>query len=177
MQTQQTTPQPSDATTPPAGSPPVEDVATSEATALKLWIVLSRAYGAVSRLAEADIARHGLTGTEFAILEALYHKGPLLLGELQRKNLVSSGGITYLVDRLEGKGLVRRQECPADRRARYAALTPDGEALIARIFPEHARSIARAVGGLPEAEQAQAIALLRTLGTAAESLRPTTGPG
>jgi MarR family transcriptional regulator, 2-MHQ and catechol-resistance regulon repressor len=148
-------------------------VPRAEDAALKLWVVLSRAHAAVARHAEADIARSGLTFAEFGVLEALYHKGPLLLGELQRKVLVSSGGVTYLVDRLEGRGLVERQECPEDRRARYAALTPAGEALVDRIFPEHARSIARAVSGLTKAEQAQATALLRSLGTAAEALPPS----
>src|SRR5690349_22870003 len=85
--------------------------------ALKLWVVLARSFNAVSaRLAE-DVARHELTQTEFAILEALYHKGPLLLGEVQRKILVTSGGITYLVDRLVEKGFVKREECAEDRRA------------------------------------------------------------
>lgn len=143
---------------------------TSEATALKLFVVLSRAQAAVARHADADVARHGLTVTEFAILEALYHRGPLLLGDLQRKILVTSGGITYLVDRLERRGLVTRQPSPDDRRARFAALTGEGEALIARIFPEHAETIARAVAGLSPAEQARAIELLRALGTAAEEL-------
>jgi MarR family transcriptional regulator, 2-MHQ and catechol-resistance regulon repressor len=97
-----------------------------QAQALKLWVVLSRAYTAVARHSEADIARHGLSTGEFAILEVLYHKGPLLLGEVQRKILVSSGGVTYLVDRLEAAGLVERRDCPEDRRARYAALTRRG---------------------------------------------------
>jgi MarR family 2-MHQ and catechol resistance regulon transcriptional repressor len=139
-------------------------------TALKLWVVLARAFGAVSAQSAEDVARHGLTTTEFAILEVLYHKGPLLLGEVQRKILVSSGGVTYLVDRLEAKGLVKRQECAEDRRARYAALTPEGEKLMGRIFPEHARRIARAVSGLTRAEQLEASALLRKLGIAAAEL-------
>jgi MarR family 2-MHQ and catechol resistance regulon transcriptional repressor len=124
----------------------------------------------VARHAEADVARHGLTLAEFAILEVLYHRGPLLLGEVQRKILVSSGGVTYLVDRLAGKGLVERRECPHDRRARYAALTPAGEKLVARIFPEHARGIGHAVSGLSKAEQQQTIALLRKLGLSAADL-------
>ncbi|HEY9448207.1 MAG TPA: MarR family transcriptional regulator [Gemmatimonadaceae bacterium] len=145
-------------------------VASAEDAALKLWVVLARAQLAVARHAEADIARHGLTLGEFAIIEVLYHRGPLLLGEVQRKILVSSGGVTYLVDRLEAKGLVKRQECAEDRRARYAALTPEGEKLMGRIFPEHARSIARAVSGLTRAEQLEASALLRKLGIAAAEL-------
>lgn len=134
---------------------------------LKLWVVLARAYAAVAKHAEEDVARHGLTVAEFGILEVLYHKGPLLLGEIQRKVLVSSGGITYLVDRLTSKGLVERQECPNDRRARYAVLTPAGEALIRDIFPQHARRIKRALSGLSTAEQAKAVELLRALGVAA----------
>src|SRR5512132_1872425 len=111
--------------------------ASQDAT-LKLWVVLARAYAAVAKHVEDDVARHGLTSAEFGILEALYHKGPLLLGEIQRKVLVSSGGITYLVDRLTAKGLVERQHCPNDRRARYAVLTTEGDALISDIFPHHA---------------------------------------
>lgn len=142
----------------------------TEDAALKLWVVLSRARIAIARHAEADIARSGVTPGEFGILEALYHVGPLLLGEVQQKILASSGGVTYLVDRLEERGLVERRDCPSDRRARYAALTPEGEKLVARIFPEHARQIARAVSGLTGAERAQATALLRKLGTAAAEL-------
>jgi MarR family 2-MHQ and catechol resistance regulon transcriptional repressor len=137
------------------------------ARALKTWVVLARAYAAVARAVEADIARHGLTTTEFGILEALHHKGPLLLGEIQRKVLVTSGGITYLVDRLVAKGLVTREPSPDDRRARYAVLTPEGKQLIAGIFPGHAASLTRLISTLSEREQVQATALLRKLGLAA----------
>src|ERR1051325_540384 len=90
--------------------------------ALKLWVALARAHNAIYSHVQNDVAESGLTVAEFAVLEALYHKGPMLLGEVQRRILVSSGGITYLVDRLTNKGLVERRECPDDRRARYAAL-------------------------------------------------------
>jgi MarR family transcriptional regulator, 2-MHQ and catechol-resistance regulon repressor len=149
------------------GEPEEPEVQTEQeetATALKLWVVLARAYDAVGRHSAADIARHDLTTGEFGILEALYHKGPMLLGEVQRRILVSSGGITYLVDRLEKRGLVERRECAEDRRARYAALTPAGEELIARIFPAHAARMRHALAGLPLDEQRLAIDLLRRLG-------------
>jgi MarR family 2-MHQ and catechol resistance regulon transcriptional repressor len=157
------------------GAPPAEGhpVPTGEeGVALKLWVVLSRAQAAIARHTEADIARHGITVTEFGILEALYHRGPLLLGDLQRKILVSSGGVTYLVDRLAEKGLVERRDCAEDRRARYAALTTAGKGLLERIFPQHARSIARALSGLTTSEQEEGTALLRRLGRAAAELRP-----
>lgn len=153
---------PAAAAAPPRGSP-----AKAEAAALKAWVVLARAYLAISRHAEADVARHGLTVSEFGILEALYHKGPLLLGDLQRKILVTSGGLTYLVDRLEKKGLVSRESFPGDKRARYAVLTIRGSALIRRIFPAHARRLARAMDALSTKEQKRLAELLRTLGKGA----------
>ena len=154
-------------------APPLADVPT--VTALKLYVVLSRAAAAMHRHSEANIASHGMTPGEFAILEVLYHRGPLLLGEVQRRILASSGGITFLVDRLAKRGLVRRQPCASDRRARYAALTEKGRALMTRIFPSHAEAIRRSLSGLGLADQRTVTALLRTLGTEAASLRPREG--
>lgn len=139
----------------------------AEQRALKLLIVLSRASNAVAAHVARDVARHGLTPTEFAVLEALHHKGPLLLGDVQRKILLSSGGITYTVDRLAEKGLVERRECTSDRRARYAALTPAGERLMERIFPEHTAAIVEAMSSLSAPEQDDLIRLARQLGLAA----------
>lgn len=136
--------------------------------ALKLYVVFARAANAVNRRVQDEIEGHDLTLTEFGILEALYHKGPLLLGDVQKKILLSSGGVTYTVDRLADKGLVERRECQTDRRARYAALTPRGEALIARIFPDHARRIEETLGALTAREQEELTATLRKLGLAAE---------
>ncbi len=148
-------------------SPP-SDVPT--ATALKLWVILARASAAVQAHATADMERNGLTPAEFGVLEALYHKGPLLLGDVQKRTLVSSGGTTFLVDRLEKRGLVERRLCESDRRARYAALTPAGRTFMADIFPRHAEVIRRAMSGLGLADQRQAIDLLRVLGTEAAAL-------
>lgn len=138
-------------------------------TALKLWVVLARAFAAVQQRASEDVARHGLTLAEFAVLEALYHKGPMLLGEVQKKVLVSSGGVTYLVDRLGERGLVRRKLCAEDRRARWAELTSEGQELMQRIFPEHAECIAEVMSGLSVEEQRQLTHLLRELGVNAAS--------
>lgn len=153
---------------PDAPASPPSDIPT--ATALKLLVVLARAMASIARHTEAHIARHGLTAAEFGILEALHHKGPLLVGELQRSVLVSSGGATFLVDRLEKRGLVERRPCLTDRRARYAALTPAGRHLMQQIFPGHADVIRRALSGLGLADQRKAIQLLRTLGTEAEAM-------
>jgi MarR family 2-MHQ and catechol resistance regulon transcriptional repressor len=154
--------------------PRAEPRTSARGRALKLWVVLARAHSAIEARAREDAARHGLTLAEFGVLEALHHLGPLLLGELQTKLLVSSGGITYLVDRLEGRGLVRRRQRPEDRRAWYAELTRQGERLVARIFPGHARCIQHTMSTLTAEEQEEATRLLRTLGMRAAELGPCT---
>ena len=145
----------------------VPDLDSESAAALRLWVIMSRAHASIAAHAAADVARHGLTLAEFGILEALYHRGQMLLGEVQRRILVSSGGITFLVDRLTAKGLVERRTCQSDRRARYAALTPRGEELVAEIFPIHAEALTRAMAGLTTEEQVVVADLLRTLGVEA----------
>lgn len=156
----------------PTPAAPQGDRSRDETLALRLRVVLARAETSVEALDRAHIESRGVTPGEFSVMEALYHKGPLLLGELQRKVLVSSGGVTYLVDKLTRRGLVERQDCPTDRRARYAALTDEGRRWMDGVFPEHTRCLARALGGLDEKEKEQAIELLRKLGLHAEGLGP-----
>jgi MarR family 2-MHQ and catechol resistance regulon transcriptional repressor len=137
--------------------------------ALRLWVRLARAYRAIEAVAARDAARHGLTLAEFGMLEALYHLGPMPLSEVQRRILVSSGGVTYVADSLESRGLVRREPSDRDRRIRIAALTEEGRELIERIFPEHAERLEEAMAGLSPDEQERAATLIRRLGKRAAS--------
>lgn len=164
----------SESAEPAPGAHPL-NTTPEETTALRLWVIMSRAQAAIAEHAGADVARHGLTLAEFAILEALYHGGPLLLGEVQRRILVSSGGITFLVDRLTAKGLVERRNCPGDRRARYAALTPQGAAFMTEIFPKHVAALTKAMAGLSSDQRAATADLLRTLGLKAGELISSPG--
>src|SRR5215467_9653012 len=109
--------------------------------ALDLFVVLSRAYTWVNAHATRDIRCHGLNPTEFAILEALYHKGPLPLQQIGEKILISSGNITYVVDKLEQKQLLVRKPSSQDRRVIFAELTPNGQDLMAAIFPPHTQAL------------------------------------
>jgi MarR family transcriptional regulator, 2-MHQ and catechol-resistance regulon repressor len=143
--------------------PEIPEPLEGQTLALRLWIALARAHDAILAHAEADVSRHGLTLGEFGALEALLHKGPLTLGELQRAILVSSGGITFLVDRLVKRGLVAREAHPSDGRARIATLTEAGDRLIREIFPAHAARIKLAMGGLGKKEKREAIRMLRAL--------------
>jgi MarR family 2-MHQ and catechol resistance regulon transcriptional repressor len=136
-------------------------------TALKLWVVLARAFDAVDHHSRASIARFGLGTTEFGVLEVLHHKGELPVCEVQRRILVQSSSTTYVVDKLVNRGLVRRRPSERDRRVIRLALTAAGRRLIGRSFPPHAKAMRRAVQALPPRDQVQAVRLLRALGEGA----------
>lgn len=131
---------------------------------LKLYIVLSRAYRSINENVNKLIQTYGLNPTEFAVLELLYHKGDQPLQQIGGKILLASGSITYVVDKLEQKGYLRRAACPKDRRVTYGQITEKGKAFIEDIFPEHERHIHELMSALTEEERDTAINLLKKLG-------------
>lgn len=139
----------------------------AQETSLKLFVVLSKAYKAVVEQAEKDAKRYGLSPSEFAILEVLYAKGRIPLQQIGEKILVTSGSMTYNIDKLEKKGLLRRVPCQEDRRVIYAEIAEAGQELFNRIFPEHAATIHDMMKILTPAEQLAAIESLKKLGKGA----------
>lgn len=135
----------------------------------ELFTVLSRAYSWVNAHIIRDIRCYGLNPTEFGILELLYHKGPHPLQQIGEKILISSGNITYSVDKLEQKQLLVRRPAPNDRRVIFAELTEQGLALLTEIFPKHTQAIHQATDGLTEHEKTELILLLKKLGLAAQA--------
>jgi MarR family transcriptional regulator, 2-MHQ and catechol-resistance regulon repressor len=131
---------------------------------LKLFIVLSRAYKAINEHVNKAIQTKGLNPTEFAVLELLYHKGDQPMQQIGGKILLASGSITYVVDKLEQKGLLRRIACPSDRRVTYAQITEQGKTFIEEIFPEHANQIDTLMSILSDSEKTLAIDLLKKVG-------------
>ena len=147
---------------------------TDREASLKLWIVLARAYRAVAERARRDIERSGLTASEFAVLEVLYHKGDLPVGEVAQRVLLTSGSMTYVINKLERRRLLARRHCTEDQRVTYLAINPAGRSLIASIFPRHVDAIRRATAGLSSKEKRLATLLLNRLGlAAAQDFEPT----
>lgn len=109
---------------------------------------------------------HGLTPSQFAVLEALYHVGPMCLSEIARKILRTSGNLTMVADNLEKSGLVKRTQSAQDRRYFSLEITEKGRKLVASIFPEHAAEITRIMSRLTAGEQDKLRELCRKLGTA-----------
>src|SRR6266478_4424205 len=140
-------------------------------TAPRLWLVIFKSYRALSLLAERSIANTGLCLTDFAALEALLHKGPLTISEIQDKVRLASGSMTAAVDRLEKLGLVVRKSSPTDRRARVVHLTAEGKRLAVSCFERHAKDLEALMSALSQKEKEQLYGSIKKLGLlAAERL-------
>ena len=130
-----------------------------------VFLVLWKAARAVQAYAEHSIAELEMCGSDFAVLEALLHKGPLPINEIGKKVLLTSGSITVAVDRLESKGLVERRASGTDRRAKIVHLTKEGKKLIARVYADHAEHMEQlASSSLGRAERDTLIRLLKKIG-------------
>ena len=110
------------------------------------------------------LADRNLTVSQFAVLEALFHLGPLSQGGIAKKILKSSGNITMVIDNLEKRGLVKRKRKSADRRVLIIHLTAKGNRLISDIFPHHAATIVEEMSVLTQTEQKELGYLCRKLG-------------
>lgn len=136
---------------------------------IHLWLLLWKASRAVEAHSARSVARFQMGVTDFGVLEALLHKGPLSVSQLRQKVLLTSGSMTTAVDRLEKRGLVARHDDAKDRRARIVQLTPEGRRLIECAFADHRDSMEAAVADFSNEDRARLLPLLRKLGRAAES--------
>jgi len=139
-----------------------------EVKALSAFVKLTRASEAISTRVHRHLGEAGLTVSQFGVLEAIYHIGPLSQAELAKKILKSTGNITMVIDNLEKRGLVKRERKEGDRRYYAVTLTPAGQKLISGIFPRHAGKIVESMNVLTKAEQEKLGQLCRKLGLAEE---------
>ena len=137
----------------------------SGGSGVHVFLVLWKAARAVESYAEKSITDLEMCGSDFAVLEALLHKGPLPVNEIGKKILLTSGSITVAVDRLEKRGLVERRAHGTDRRARIVHLTKEGRKLITRAYAQHAADLEQLMSAsLTTRERATLISLLKKIG-------------
>ena len=140
------------------------------AATLQLVIAIGRALSAIERVVRTRLAASGLAMKEFAVLEVLYHKGPLRLGEIRDRILVTGASTTYVVKKLEERGLMRRKDLAEDSRVVLGELTAKGRALIEEVFPVHVGLLQQATAGLTLSEKREASRVLRALSRQARSI-------
>jgi MarR family 2-MHQ and catechol resistance regulon transcriptional repressor len=142
----------------------------NEIQALNAFINLIRAADSISAKINTSLSDHGLTETQFGVLESLFHLGSLCQKALAEKLLKSSGNITMVIDNLEKQALVLRQRDSRDRRYISIHLTPKGQSLMESIFPAHVSRITTLMNVLNSEEQAELRHLCRKLGKHAQEL-------
>lgn len=132
--------------------------------ALDVFIKLSRSASAVEGRINRHLAEADLTVSQFGVLEALHHLGPLCQRDLGQKILKSSGNITMVIDNLAKRDLVSRERDKKDRRMVFIHLTDKGNALISELFPKHVAIVEREISVLSDAEQDELQRLCRKIG-------------
>ena len=140
-----------------------------DTSGVHVWLVLMKAFHALAAHAAESLnpSRTGLGDSDFRVLEALFHKGPLPVNTIGPKVWLTPGSISVAVDRLEKKALVKRKNT-GDRRVRLVELTAKGRALITKTFREHAAAMEEAAGVLSKEERLILLRLLRKLGKGRE---------
>src|SRR5229473_3699345 len=137
-----------------------------DTSGVHVWLVLAKAFRALAAHAgkSLNLSRTDLGDSDFRVLEALLHKGPLPVNTIGPKVWLTPGSISVAVDRLVNKGLVSRKDQAGDRRVRQVELTAKGRALITGGFREHAAAMENAVSVLSKKERLTLLRLLKKLG-------------
>jgi MarR family 2-MHQ and catechol resistance regulon transcriptional repressor len=136
----------------------------NDPSATHVWLVLSKAARAVEQNARNSVAGLGLGLSDFAVLEALLHKGAQPVNVIGKRVLLTSGSITTAIDRLESRNLVRRTPHPEDQRARLVQLTGRGKRLIENAFRQHALDMEETMAVLTPTERVELTRLLKKAG-------------
>lgn len=147
----------------PRNPEPRESAEHDRAATLQLVIAVARSYQAIEQGVRPQLAGQGLGMTEFAVLEVLYHKGALPLGEIRDRILVTGASTTYVVKKLEKRRLMSRRTSAEDQRVVFGELTPKGRALLDAVFPAHVVRLREIMACLSVAEKRTAARLLRRL--------------
>jgi MarR family transcriptional regulator, 2-MHQ and catechol-resistance regulon repressor len=110
-----------------------------------------------------DMTKYNLSITDFSVLEVLYHKGKQTIQQIGKSILISSSSMTYVIDKLELKGLLKRNSCPDDRRVIHVTLTNTGLELMKVIMPKHEEFIDDTFGSLNTNEVDTLVLLLKKI--------------
>lgn len=131
---------------------------------LNAFVVLMRASKSVEERIKKDIKSYGVSITEFTILEALYHKGDLTVNQICDAVLINSGSMTYVIDKLQQRGLLERITSEEDRRVIHVRITNQGKELMDDIFPKHEKVIEKVFEDVNSEELESVIDILKRIG-------------
>lgn len=131
---------------------------------LKTLTILLRAANAVEHRIKDDVSMYGLGLSDFGALEVLYHKGPLPVQAICEKVLIANSSMSYVIDTLIKKHLIKKIKNPDDRRIHIVELTEEGHRLMDDIYPKHQGHMRSMIDVLDESEETELQRLLKKLG-------------
>lgn len=141
-----------------------------EEESLRALTVILRASGSITQMVKKDMDSYGVNPTEFMVLELLYNRGPQAIQVIGNKVLLASSSITYVIDQLEKKDLVKRKQNEKDRRVTLVSLTVEGQKLMDKIFPQHSSVINKLFVDLSDQDLVKLVDNLKTIGFKAVEL-------
>lgn len=139
--------------------------------ALTTWVKLARAFSSFNKRSIESIRTFGLTQPQFAVIEIIGHLGPLKVGEICNKMLVSGGNMTLVLDNIEKLGFIERVHSLEDRRAILIQLTQKGKDLFDEVFKNHVEHVTKLMSVLSAEEQKTLGELLKKLGLMVSKLK------
>ncbi len=133
-------------------------------TGAYLRLILGKATKVIEQIDIKSITKTSLNVSDFSILEALLHKGPMPINTVGEKVLLTSGSMTAAANRLESKGLVERVRDPLDGRSFYLHLTKPGQKLIRNAYQKHSENLEKTFECLDDNEREDLARLLKKVG-------------
>ena len=130
---------------------------------IKLFIALNKTLNSLTRKTHKIVTQYGITLSQFAVLEVLYHKGDLSVGDVQKRILSSSGTIAVIVKNLEKNNLIVRVQDNEDKRKYILKLTLKGASLINKVYPKHEEMLISSINVLNYQEQQNVLKSLRKI--------------
>jgi MarR family 2-MHQ and catechol resistance regulon transcriptional repressor len=124
---------------------------------------------AIQDCIKIEMMNNKINITEFSVLEVLYFKGKQTIQQIGKSILISSGSMTYVIDKLEQKGLLNRIDCPNDRRVIHVVLTEDGMNFMEKVMPNHRALIDNMFGDLTDQESETMVKLLKKVSKRVEA--------
>lgn len=116
------------------------------------FLLLMQTSKAIQERIRDEMSKNKLSITEFSVLEVLFYQGKQTIQQIGNRILITSGSMTYVIDKLEQKGVIKRNDCREDRRVIHITLTAEGVEIMENIMPKYQEMVDSFFGDLTDDE-------------------------
>lgn len=116
------------------------------------FLLLMQTSKAIQERIRDEMSKNKLSITEFSVLEVLFYQGKQTIQQIGNRILITSGSMTYVIDKLEQRGVIKRNDCREDRRVIHITLTTKGMEMMENIMPKYQEMVDSFFGNLTDDE-------------------------